>query len=452
MSQSNPSAPNGNPVRNPTPTPTPTPDLSHSDEQTLSSIRSSSLKRLLPTWSMLGRSLSHTNTPAFDALDYVGQKKFVNNYYKKRNVTWFVDDPKDEPQNSSKDLKSSSKSSTLITSVNDANDLLPLHSLHPPPTHTGSHDPASYKSHIKRLEKSTRTGATVGVHVSSKGRGVESRSSGTAGNFSMAWDGSVNRVNGEDGSGIIFRFVVPEGESSVVLEFGKRGIEARFTPCQPLKDVIKCLGDEERIDDIVTSIYQYCQMRGLVGVLENGDNITCDKALKQILGEDTIRVSDLRRLLLENGLLFETEAQKIEYTLARSKKEGEYSDSAQYDFDFDLESLYHEEAQEILKRVKTREVEEMICRQNGLDELVKGGLGKEEAEEVMDEVEGGREEEGNQKHIMYMLGKARANGMSESESGRVAAESAKLLYVEGNLKAKRARIAELGKFVEEMKK
>ena len=29
--------------------------------------------------------------------------------------------------------------------------------------------------------------------------------------------------------------------------------------------------------------------------MENGDNITCDKALKNILLQDTVRVSDLRR-------------------------------------------------------------------------------------------------------------------------------------------------------------
>ena len=151
-------------------------------------------------------------------------------------------------------------------------------------------------------------------------------------------------------------------------------------------------------------------------------------------------------------MLFEAEPKIVEYELDRKGKEGEYSEGTQFDLDIDVESLYHEEAQDILKRVKTREVEEMIRRQNGLDSLVEGGLGREEAEDVMIEVESGREEEGNQTHIMYLLGKARANGMSGSESARAAAESARLLYVEGALKAKRARISELGEFVEKMKK
>ncbi|GMI09920.1 hypothetical protein TrVE_jg13464 [Triparma verrucosa] len=295
-------------------------------------------------------------------------------------------------------------------------------------------------------------GCKVETDVWKSIKGVESRSKETRGNFSLIWDGSVSRQNGEDGSGLIFKFLLPKGSSRVELSFGKRMLEGRFTPCQGLRDVIKCLGEEERIDDIITSIYQYCQMRGLVGVLENGDNITCDKALKNILLQDTVRVSDLRRLLLENGLLFEAEPKLVEYELDRKGKEGEYSEGTQFDLDIDVESLYHEEAQDILKRVKTREVEEMICRQNGLDSLVEGGLGREEAEDVMIEVEGGREEEGNQTHIMYLLGKARANGMSGSESARAAAESARLLYIEGALKAKRARISELGEFVEKMKK
>ena len=68
----------------------------------------------------------------------------------------------------------------------------------------------------------------------------------TRGNFSLIWDGSVSCQNGEDGSGLIFKFLLPKGSSRVELSFGKRMLEGRFTPCQGLRDVIKCLGEEER--------------------------------------------------------------------------------------------------------------------------------------------------------------------------------------------------------------
>ena len=199
------------------------------------------------------------------------------------------------------------------------------------------------------------------------------------GNYSLKWsrvgevsaNGHGERSRGEfrDAQGFLFQVEAPVGPvgpvgpndksntnntgstgstSKVVIEFHKRHLTPRYTPSKPLRDLLVCLGDEERLDDVLAVLFEYCRMRGLVRPFtrekehntqgaaterpEEADwsaatslaaataaaslppsqeddsspphhNIVCNSDLRKLLGVTTVLFSDLRERLVRMKLL-----------------------------------------------------------------------------------------------------------------------------------------------------
>ena len=133
------------------------------------------------------------------------------------------------------------------------------------------------------------------------------------------------------------------------------------------------------------------------------------------------------------------------------------------DIEVDVESIYHEEAQRILKKERTREVDEMLVRQEGWNRLVGVGYKPGEIENIVKALYGQNNNNSNnnnsdyigdpknEDHIRWWLACASAASHSDllsSPAAQRASLCAKILTAKAEVEKKEERVVRLEKFVE----
>jgi hypothetical protein len=137
---------------------------------------------------------------------------------------------------------------------------------------------------------------------------------------------------------------------------------------------------------------------------------------------------------------------RIEYDLDRTDLEQEeFAAGVWRDIEVDVESIFDEEAQRIIKKEKTRQVEEMQVRQAGQSALVSRGYKMEQIETIMKDLYGGAEDfigdPQNEDHLRWWLGCASSYPARDSSAARAAAINAKLLFAQRTLMEKQRKHA-----------